>query len=184
MRDPTTNLALKEFIELAIQRLSDRQLANTLAVIEELRHDLLVVKERTEVAIQRLNDRRLANALAVIEELRHDLLDLVIARETKNGRSRQGARKRGRPSAAVLCDMQIASAVAMLVEEAGLNPTRSHCGLCPRNPSACSIVTIALKQLGGHLGERTVEGIWNRYRRSSAINHELSGTTKGVRSYK
>jgi hypothetical protein len=85
---------------------------------------------------------------------------------------RPPARKRGRPSQRRDRHVQIAGAVAMLVEDAGLHPTRSHFGWRRRRgPSACSIVTAALEQLGEHLDERTVEGIWNRYRRSPLISH-------------
>ena len=59
----------------------------------------------------------------------------------------------------------------MLVEDAGLRPNRSHSGWQQRGPSACSIVTAALEWMGEHLDERTVEGIWNRYRRSPQIIH-------------
>jgi len=42
---------------------------------------------------------------------------------------------------------------------------RSHIGRRHDDPSACYIVTIALAQLGEHLDERTVEGIWDQHRR-------------------
>jgi len=84
---------------------------------------------------------------------------------------RPPARKRGRPSQRRERHVQIAGAVAMLVEDAGLRPTRSHLGRRWRGPSACSIVTAALEQFGERLDERTVEGIWNRYRRSPQIIH-------------
>jgi hypothetical protein len=72
--------------------------------------------------------------------------------------------KRGRPPQRRNRHVQIADAVAMLVV-GGLNPTRSHVERRRRTPSACSIVTAALAQLGEHLDERTVEGIWNQHRR-------------------
>jgi hypothetical protein len=84
---------------------------------------------------------------------------------------RPPARKRGRPSQRRERHLQIAGAVAMLVEDAGLHPTRSHFGRRQRGPSACSIVAAALDQFGECLDERTVEGIWDRYRRSPLINH-------------
>ena len=73
--------------------------------------------------------------------------------------------KRGRPPQRRNRHVQIADAIAMLVEDAGLHPTRSHVGWRRRGPSACSIVTAALAQLGEHLDERTVEGIWDQHRR-------------------
>src|SRR5262245_23128620 len=86
---------------------------------------------------------------------------------------RPPARRRGRPSQRRDRHVQIAGAVAMLVEDAGLHPTRSHFGRRQqRGPSACSIVTAALEQFGERLDERTVEGIWNRYRRSPLISHQ------------
>ena len=85
---------------------------------------------------------------------------------------RPPARRRGRPSQRRNLHVQIAGAVAMLVEDAGLHATRGHFGRRQqRGPSACSIVTAALERMGGHLDERTVEGIWNRYRRSPQIIH-------------
>ena len=84
---------------------------------------------------------------------------------------RPPARKRGRPSQRRERHLQIAGAVAMLVEDAGLHPTRSHFRRWQRGPSACSIVTAALEQFGERLNERTVEGIWDRYCRSPLINH-------------
>ena len=73
--------------------------------------------------------------------------------------------KRGRPPQRRNRHVQIADAIAMLVVDADLNPTRSHVERRLRTPSACSIVTAALAQLGEHLGERTVEGIWDQHRR-------------------
>ena len=86
---------------------------------------------------------------------------------------RPPARRRGRPSQRRDRHVQIAGAVAMLVEDAGLHPTRSHFGRRQqRGPSACSIVTAALEQFGERLDERTVEGVWDRYRRSPLISHQ------------
>ena len=73
--------------------------------------------------------------------------------------------KRGRLPQRRNRHVQIADAIAMLVVDADLNPTRSHVERRLRTPSACSIVTAALAQLGEHLGERTVEGIWDQHRR-------------------
>ena len=73
--------------------------------------------------------------------------------------------KRGRPPQRRNRHVQIADAIAMLVVDADLNPTRSHVERRLRTPSACSIVTAALAQLGEHLDERTVEGIWDQHRR-------------------
>jgi hypothetical protein len=185
MRDPTTDLVVKKLTELAIERLSDRRLANTLAAIEQLRRDLIdavsasdpitatdrIVKELIETAIEHFSGRRLANVLAGIGVIRRDL-HTIIAGGTKTGGSRQPARKRGRPNSAVPRHMQIASAVAMLVEDAGLKPTRSHLVRRLRSPSACSIVAAALEQLGEHRSERTVEDIWKRYPKSSVIIHQ------------
>ena len=130
----------------------------------------LVTKKLIELAIERLNDRRLANTLEAIEELRRGLLAIAIARKTKTKVGRP-ARKRGPPSVAVAHHMQIASAVVMLVEN-GLKPTRSHTLRWQKDPSACSIVCAALKQLGEHLSERTVEGIWRRYPRAAVSIHQ------------
>ena len=86
MRDPTTNLTVKELTELAIERLSDRQLAKLLANIEQLRCDLLdafiasdpnaaidrISMELLETAIEHFSGRRLADMLAFIGEIRRD----------------------------------------------------------------------------------------------------------------
>jgi hypothetical protein len=83
---------------------------------------------------------------------------------------RPPARKRGRPQQRER-HLQITGAVAMLVEDYGLQPTRSHFGWRQRGPSGCSIVAVALKQFGEPLDERTVEGIWDRFHQSPLINH-------------
>jgi hypothetical protein len=128
----------------------------------------LVVKELTEIAIQYLCERELLEA--------SEAVNTAFARSEKLLRSyiwptcstrlewHPPVRKRGRPQQ---CNhhLQIAGAVALLVEDANLNPTRSHSERRLRSPSACSIVTAALAQLSECLNERTVEGIWDRYRR-------------------
>ena len=107
------------------------------------------------------------------------------ARETKRLGLRPPARKRGRPPQRRELHLQIAGAVAMLVEDYGLSPTRSHASRRRRDPSACSIVTAALEQKGEYMGdylgeyrgehrgsERMVEYIWNQYRLSPLIFHQ------------
>jgi hypothetical protein len=102
-------------------------------------------------------------------------------------------RKRGRPSMHEL-HLQIAGAVAMLVEDYGRSPLRSRAKNWHHATSACSIVTAALEQkreymgdyLGEYrskcLGERMVESIWNKYRLSSQIFHQ--GATDYARTHK
>jgi hypothetical protein len=87
-----------------------------------------------------------------------DLAMVTVGDQIKTG-------KRGRPPQQRGRHVQIAEVIATLVVDAGLNPTRSHIGRRLHTPSACSIVTIALAQLGEHLDERTVEGIWDEHRR-------------------
>ena len=70
--------------------------------------------------------------------------------------------------------IQIAGAIALLVENAGLKPLRSHLGRRRGGPSACSIVAAALAQLGEHQSERNVEYIWAQYRQSPRIRHQGS----------
>jgi len=129
----------------------------------------LVVKKLTNIAYQYLCERDW-------QEL-NDAIDAAFARCENFTREdwdwdwRPPARKRGRPSQRRDRHLQIAGAVAMLVEDVGLHPTRSHFRWRLREPSACSIVTAALEQLDERLDERTVEGIWNRYRRSPLISH-------------
>jgi hypothetical protein len=145
MRDPATNLVVKELTNIAYQYLCERE-------------------------FQELNDAINASpAMRPItaEEL---LRELAISRRISKLGLRPSARKRGRPPQQRERHVQIAGAVAMLVEF-GLKPTRSHMGRLPSGSSACSIVTAALARLGEHLDERTVEGIWHRYRRSPTITY-------------
>ena len=104
-------------------------------------------------------------------------IELSISRRIWELQLRPPARKRARPPQQRDRHIQIAGAVAMLVEDAGLKPTRSHLARRQDDPSACSIVAAALDQLGERLAERTVEDIWNRYRRSPLIIH------RGARDY-
>ena len=129
----------------------------------------LVVKELTNIAFQYLCERDLRETC--------EAFDAAWTRCENFTREdwdfwdwRPPARKRGRPQQRDR-HLQIAGAVAMFVEDAGLHPTRSHFGWRQRDPSACSIVTAALDQFGECLDERTVEGIWDRFRRSPLINH-------------
>ena len=129
----------------------------------------LVVKKLTNIAFQYLCERDLRETCESIDALFSS--DVNFAGGPIPLDWRPPARRRGRPSQRRNLHVQIAGAVAMLVEDAGLRPTRSHSGWRQRGPSACSIVTAALEQFGEHLDERTVEGIWNRYRRSPQIIH-------------
>jgi hypothetical protein len=72
--------------------------------------------------------------------------------------------KRGRRPKLRRRRIQIAFAVAALVEAGLFPPTRSHARRRKKSPSACSIVKTALAQLGEHMAERTVEDIWRRYK--------------------
>src|SRR5262249_8289659 len=128
----------------------------------------LGVEELIEVAIQYLCER---DWRGMIDEI--DANPAICESFTKGPmlcHCQLPARKPGRPSQRRDRHVQIAGAVAMLREDFGLRPTRSHCGR-QRQPSGCSIVTAALKQLGEHLDERTVEGIWDRCCQSPLINH-------------
>ena len=147
MRDPTTDLAACELTEIAIQYLCERE---SLELIEAI-------------------DANSAHQPTSAEELS---TGLSIARKILEQRLRPPARKRGRPAARRERHLQIAGAVAMLMENAGLKPLRSHLGRGPGGLSACSIVAAALAQLGEHQSERNVEGIWDRYRRSPLITHQ------------
>ena len=128
-----------------------------------------VVKKLTNIAFQYLCERDLRETCESIDALFSS--DVNFAGGPIPLDWRPPARRRGRPSQRRNLHVQIAGAVAMLVEDAGLRPTRSHSGWRQRGPSACSIVTAALERMGEHLDERTVEGIWNRYRRSPQIIH-------------
>jgi hypothetical protein len=138
----------------------------------------LVVKELTEIAYQYLCERESLELHEAINAIFNGPPptdeELSIARKIMEGGLRPPARKRGRPQQRER-HLQIAGAVAMLVEDEGLKPYRSHLGRQLEGPSACSIVTTALKQQGEHLDERTVEGIWDRYHRSPLIIHRGAG---------
>src|SRR5262245_40716226 len=140
----------------------------------------LVVKELTEIAFQYLCEREWRELNDAIDASFNGPLpsdeELSIARKIVELGLRPPARKRGLPQQRDR-HLQIAGAVAMLVEDEGLKPYRSHFGRQLEGPSACSVVTAALKQQGEHLDERTVEGIWDRYRRSPLIIHQ------GARDY-
>jgi hypothetical protein len=129
----------------------------------------LVVQELTNIAFQYLCERDLRETCDAIDA-NFAACD-YFAREPTPWGWRPPARKRGRPPQQRDRHLQIAGAVAMFVKDAGLHPTRSHYGRWRRSPSACSIVTAALEQMGERLDERTVEGIWNRYRRSPLTSH-------------
>jgi hypothetical protein len=135
-----------------------------------------IVKKLTNVAYQYLCEREwqeLNDAL----DASFDAIDANFTREPIPWDWRPPTRKRGRPPQRRDRHVQIAGAVEMLVEDTGLKPTRSHLARRQDDPSACSIVAAALDQLGEHLAERTVEGIWNRYHRSPLIIH------RGARDY-
>ena len=166
MRDPTTTTdTTKWLIEVTIQYLCQRDLLETCEAI----------------------DRNFAGGPTNAEEL-------SIARKIWKLGLRPPARKRGRPPQQRDRHLQIAGAVLMLVEDAGLKPTRSHFLRWRGDPSACSIVTAALEQageylddyLGGYWGkplkERAVEDIWNQYRLSPLIFHQ--GATDYARTHK
>jgi hypothetical protein len=142
MRDPTTNLVVKELTNIAFQYLCERDLRETCEAID---------------------------ANFAWSEKQFQLWGW-----DRKPRWLPPARKRrGRPQRHDR-HVQIAGAVALLVEDAGLKPTRSHFGWRQRAPSACSIVTAALEQFGERKDERTVEGMWNRYRRSPRLIHRSS----------
>ena len=129
-----------------------------------------VVKKLTNIAFQYLCERDLRETVDAINA--SFAICANFARKPRPWGWRPPARRRGRPSQRRDRHVQIAGAVAMLVEDAGLHPTRSHFGRRQqRGPSACSIVTAALEQFGERLDERTVEGIWHRHRRSPRISH-------------
>jgi hypothetical protein len=143
MRDPATDLTDKELTNIAYQYLCERDLQET---CEAINANFTAMNAR--LAAMNFN------------------FDLINA----HWNWRPPARKRGRPPQRRERHIQIAGAVAMLVEMTGLHPTRSHYGKHSGN-SACSIVMAALEQLNERLGERTVEGIWDRHRRSPQLNH-------------
>ena len=103
----------------------------------------LVVKELTELAIQYLCERELLELNEAIN--RNFAISESFLKRPRPWGWRPPARKRGRPSKREL-HLQIAGAVAMLVEDYGCRPTRSHAKCWHRATSACSIVTVALEQ--------------------------------------
>jgi hypothetical protein len=156
MRDPTTDLTVKWLTEVTVQYLCERELLELHEAIDR------------SVAISANCDFAFS---------------VKFAREVMSLGLRPSARKRGRPSMHEL-HLQIAGAVAMLVEDYGRSPLRSRAKNWHHATSACSIVTAALEQkreymgdyLGKYrdvcLGERMVESIWNKYRLSPQIFHQ------------
>ena len=132
----------------------------------------LVVKKLTNIAFQYLCERDLRETCEAIDaNFAWSEKQIQLWGWDRKPRWLPPARKRrGRPQQHDR-HVQIAGAVALLVEDAGLKPTRSHFGRRRRAPSACSIVTAALEQFGERKDERTVEGIWDRFHRSPLINH-------------
>ena len=170
MREPATYLVTRELTEIAIQYLCQREVEDLSDAI-----DAGFARQRPTTVEE----------LSVAISTSRKILELGL-------RPPAPARKRGRPQHHER-HLQIAGAVAMLVEDEGLAPTRSHCGRRRQSPSACSIVAAALAQvdlsdyLGGerrgeHLSERTVEDIWNQYRLSPLIFHQ--GATDFARGHR
>jgi hypothetical protein len=81
-------------------------------------------------------------------------------------------REPGRPPEVKVRDFEIAAAVASVVR-LGFHATRSHAVRRRKDPSACSLVQVALGRLGKHISERTIEGIWNRCKTSAIIQEIL-----------
>jgi hypothetical protein len=151
----------------------------------------LDIKELTELAIQYLCERELLELNEAIN--RNFAISRSFLKRPKPWGWRPPARKRGRPAQRRNLHLQIAGAIAMLVEDEGPRPTRSHASRRRRDPSACSIVTAALEQvdlsdyLGGErrgkrLSERSVEEIWNQHRLSPQIFHQ--GATDFARNHR
>jgi len=145
MRDPTTttDLVVKKFTNIAFQYLCEREWRELNDSIDALFAWHRTAAEEPLMELQRIRALHL----------------------------RPPAHKRGRPLQQRDRHLRIAGAVAMLVEDAGLKATRSHLARRQNDASACAIVAAALDQMGERLAERTVEGIWNRYRRSPQIIH-------------
>jgi hypothetical protein len=159
-----------------------------------------IVKKLIEITIQYLCERELRelneaiNASLAISANFDFAFSVKFARETKRLGLRPPARKRGRPPQRRKLHLQVAGVVAMLVEDYGLCPTRSHASRRGRDPSACSIATAALEQKGKYMGdylgeyrgerlsERMVEYIWNKYRLSPLILHQ--GATDFARNHR
>lgn len=151
MRDPTINLVTTELTNIVFQYLCERN-------------------------SQEINEAINASS-AASDELLKTYVWPKDAREAEDRRlvyyARKRNHKRGRPQKRDR-HIQIAGAIALLVENAGLKPLRSHLGRRRGGPSACSIVAAALAQLGEHQSERNVEYIWAQYRQSPRIRHQGS----------
>ena len=150
MRDPTVDLVTRELTNIAFQYLCERD-------------------------FQEIWEAIVANS-AASDELLKTYVWPKDAREAEDRLlvfyARKRNHKRGRPQKRDR-HLQIAGAIALLIEHAGLRPTRNH--IRRRDGySACSIVTAALEQLAECLDERTVEGIWDRHRRSPRTRHRGS----------
>ena len=151
MHDPATDLVARELVELTIQYLCER--------------DFQEINEAID-AISAASDELLKTYVWPPDSRAAEDRMLAFYARKRN-------RKRGRPQKRDR-HIQIAGAIALLLEAGGLKPTRSHDKRRLRTPSACSIITAALGQLNEGLSERRVEGIWARYRQSPRIRHRGS----------
>jgi hypothetical protein len=156
MRDPTVNIAIAEITEVVREYLSDRDAFAWITVADNLHRGM-------EEKLRYMRERSALITSLSSQWLKAEDYGELLSRAAKGLRKRR-PRKRGRSPKPPHRDIQIAVAVGMIVAGTSLAPTRSHAQRQRREPSACNIVCTALEQLGEHKSERTIEGIWHRYK--------------------
>jgi hypothetical protein len=154
MRSPTTPLdqLVETLTEIARALLSDPLWAEIITAEDKLKQlarsqDALHIL-RQQFAEDKL--KQLARSQDALHTLRQQLTSLK-------------PRKRGRRPKPIVRDLQIATAIFVIVAIGKFKATRSHTRSA-LSPSACSIVQAALARLGDHRSERAIESIWGRHR--------------------
>jgi hypothetical protein len=143
--------------------------AELVARAELLARDVADLEEAQSAAIEKITEaiRELLSDYPQATSVAKGFARFVAERDRMLGL----LRKRGRPFVLMLDDLMIAGAVAMIVERGSpFNPTRSHTTRRSNYSSACSIVQAALARLNVYMSERTIEGIWNRYKHLAGVS--------------
>jgi hypothetical protein len=112
---------------------------------DHLAHDLLCLIASRFIATECVMPERLSGYIVKVLETQYS-----------SQRRRRGPDPYGNYSR----DYSIAAAVDEVVRQDGFLPTRNE---ATEHESACSIVVMALKELGVDLGEKSVQAIWTRF---------------------
>jgi hypothetical protein len=169
MRDPTVNVAIAKITEAVREFLGDRNAFAWVTVADMLHRAMeeqsRSIREQSALITSLIQNIQEQSALitSLTQCLEAEDYDEMLSLAAK-GLGKRLPRERGRSPKWPHRDIQIAVAVGFIVASTTLAPTRSHAQRQRREPSACNIVCTALEQLGEHKSERTIEGIWHRYK--------------------